>query len=899
MQTYSTQRGARWFVFGCAVVCLFLTAMVAQAQVASALLQEDGALPGAPGETIDSLSNTAVNHVGGFAVTTNTSGSGTTLSHVWGSATPGAGTVLRTESTIGDFTQGSFESFFGLANDGTICYGTTDTNNVTMEAGLDSVYLSGSPLLREGDMIVSVSNELSTFNSRPGISGNGIPYWAGGFTSGGMGGTANRALFAGDPPAPLLMGGDSVGGVVEPVDMGSLDFDFRLTELGGRYIIATNMDAPSTTDGVLIISGNAVEIDGMVVREGSPVAPAAGGLAGENWDNFDFLGINEAGTYFVTGDTDAATAADEFVLMNDMIILREGTILPEGTVSGAIEGGYMNANGDWAVIWDIETPGGNIEALIYNGDVLLTETQAVDWNNDGVIDAGDNNGVIDNFTGISSLTVGAPLPNGDVDIYFTADIDFNGTSTTTDDLEGYFRVTVSASTACDLPGDLNDDGVVDGKDIQTYVDCITNPTMAGCECADMTFDGIADNNDTFLFVAALLENDSRYTASLGSVNGTITTDAGAQPAIMDAQLKLSAGSPDANGIRAININEFLIGTASVSTLGGNTGGISFLYRPGTGVGIWNTQTGQFSFGAEMDGAYPLADQAIPDPPLSDDDADTFDTDRELWQVLVNGTATQVQGQQVVEIDGDVTLTVLNSITGRVSAVDINVENVELKVVEDDGTGCPKSRQCKKRSLCLQPVFVRDDNGMNASGSSFAVFQAAANDVWARCCVEFEWQAPVFVDSTAFQVIENMDQNAGLMELSMLGNEVDEDGENDCIEIFFVEEMNKANGDAHASGDGICASGGAKHSKVWVSDAAVDDCDPDASRVCAHEIGHVMGLQHESGCVMTPGGNPPNCPENNPDMVSLEQCKSLRNPLLKEKAPEEDCCKEPNCEVGGS
>lgn len=482
-----------------------VTSSAVQAQVASALLQEDGPLPGLPGETISSISNTAVNHVGGYAVTVNTSGTAT-LSNVWGSATRTAGSVLRTEGTIGDFTQTSFESFFGLADDGKIHYGTTDTNNVTLETGLDSVYLSDEPVLREGDSIASVGGELSTFNSRPGVTGNGIPYWAGGFTSGFGGSTANRALFMGSPPTPLLMGGDFVTGVVEPVKMSTLDFDYRMSEAGSSYIIAAAVDASSSIDTVLIVDGAAVMIDGQIVREGSPVAAVAGGLSGENWANFDYLGINESGNWFATGDTSADTSMDEFVMKDGAIVLREGDMIDGYTISGAIEGGYMNADGDWAVIWDVDTISGNVEALILNGSVVLLEGDAVDWNNDGVIDANDNSGNLANFTGVTSLTVGDRLPNGDVDLYFTADIDFLGTSSTTDDLEGYFRLSVSTSTGC-LPGDVNQDTSIDLADMSDFVDVLLDPDAASANAfcaADVNEDSLADGADVQRFVNCVL-----------------------------------------------------------------------------------------------------------------------------------------------------------------------------------------------------------------------------------------------------------------------------------------------------------------------------------------------------------------------------------------------------------
>ncbi len=237
-----------------AVLCSLTVAGIAHAQVASALLQEDSPLPGMPTENIDAISNTAVNNEGGFAVTINTSGSGTTLSHIWGSSSLSPGGILRTESTIGDFTQGSFESFFGIANNGELCYGTSDTNNVTMASGLDSVWLDDMPILQEGDPIAAFGGELSTFNSRPGISANGVPYWVAGFTSGFMGGTANRSLVSGDPPMPLLTGGDLIPGFVDPVSMTSFDFDWRLSEGGSRYIGLANLTTAARSMTVWLYS---------------------------------------------------------------------------------------------------------------------------------------------------------------------------------------------------------------------------------------------------------------------------------------------------------------------------------------------------------------------------------------------------------------------------------------------------------------------------------------------------------------------------------------------------------------------------------------------------------------------------------------------------------------------
>jgi hypothetical protein len=89
------------------------------------------------------------------------------------------------------------------------------------------------------------------------------------------------------------------------------------------------------------------------------------------------------------------------------------------TIAGAMEGGYLNADGDYAVVWDVEDPEGDLEALIVNGQVVAVEGDPVDLDGDGVAEEGTR---IDNFTGISSLTLG-DRHAGMIDAYVTIDVE--------------------------------------------------------------------------------------------------------------------------------------------------------------------------------------------------------------------------------------------------------------------------------------------------------------------------------------------------------------------------------------------------------------------------------------------------------------------------------------------
>ncbi len=429
-----------WIVPVAAAVIVAFCQTSVSAQIASALIREGDTLPGEPtGAAITAINNSAQNGVGGYAFTVNTG----TVGHIWGNATGGAGGILISEGTVGNLEQTAFESFFGLSDAGMVGYSTLSTDLISGTTGLDGAWVGTTVLLNELDPITALPGNFSTFNSRVGMTQSGTPYWVGGYTDMLGGSTQDRALFLGNSPAAILRGGDSITGITETVlPNQGIDFDVRFSANGSNYINPTGVNSGSTLNDVVMVSNGAVMMaGGSIIREGSPVPISVGGLVGENYDNFDFLGITESGNYLITGDTDfATTTRDEFVMTNSRIVLREGDSIDGFVLNGAIEGGYMNEDGDWAVIWDVDTmTGANLEALIFNGQIVLLEGDLVDWNGDGVIDAADQGGFLTNFTGISSLTLGDRDASGFVNLAFTADVDLGEGI-----LEGGFSLSVFA-----------------------------------------------------------------------------------------------------------------------------------------------------------------------------------------------------------------------------------------------------------------------------------------------------------------------------------------------------------------------------------------------------------------------------------------------------------------------
>lgn len=421
----------------------------------------------------------------------------------WG----GQGALIATEGTYGGYAQTAFESFNGFSDAGDACYGVTATEVSSGITGLDGVFVGTTPILVEREVVVALPGQFSTFNSRPGITGNGLPHWVGGISSILGGATQNRVLFYKADASPLLKGGDIIGGVSLAHVTGGMDFDYRLSRLGSHYIIEGQVSSGSTTnDMVMVVDGNAIMAGGGFIREGSPVPASVGGLPGENWAFFDSQGITEFGRIFITGDTSAAIAVDEFVFAGGQIVLREGTVLstPDGdfTISGAIEGGYQNRQGDWAVTWDANNPVAvNVEVLLVNGTMVLKEGDLVDLDGDGTVEA---NSHLADFTGISSVVIGPRDSQGNATVYLTADVDTLGTPSATDDTEALLRITVPIATPNQTP-------VAGCQDVTV----VAGP---GCEVDGVVDSGSSDPDDDPI----TFDQTPAGPYSLGTTNVTLT-----------------------------------------------------------------------------------------------------------------------------------------------------------------------------------------------------------------------------------------------------------------------------------------------------------------------------------------------------------------------------------------
>ena len=408
------------------------------AQVASALAREGEVLDGdSSGRVVKNVFYSALNGVGGYAFRIQMDDAGEDKDYYWGNTTGGAGTVLHNESTIGDYSQTAL-SFFGISDSGTLGYRARYDNAATGEAGLWGPWRDSDLLLPGGALIPGVPGNYSLRIDHTSITHSGVVYWETAYSSVPNGAKVGDAIFFGDSSA-VLKTGDILGGVTEVVSDNITVA--RFSAQGSNYIAKVELATGVNNQYAVVSNGAVLTAGGGLLREGAVVSSGAGGQAGELFEDFDQTFVTESGEVLITGDTDGNASLDEFLMVNGQILFREGGDLDGATLIGTIESGFMNEDGDWGVVWDVEDgAGGSLEALIVNGDLLMLAGDEVDWNNDGLVNSLDQNASIVNFTaGSFGLSLSDRDANGDLQLLFLADVDVGGTIR-----EGGFSFTYSA-----------------------------------------------------------------------------------------------------------------------------------------------------------------------------------------------------------------------------------------------------------------------------------------------------------------------------------------------------------------------------------------------------------------------------------------------------------------------
>ena len=344
--------------------------------------------------------------------TTNSSGdagfNGMTLNsddYVW--FDPG---VTWFNSNAAGVTLTGGENTMGIGDNGAFIYSPAVD-------GKDAVWTDNGLLLVEETQAPDFpEGTISTFHSRPAMIDDGTAFWVSGFNESGGTFSEGRMLYRSpdgtSANTTVVLRSDDVidsFAIDRPFGVG---FNYDFSEDGQHHIHVLVMDTGSSADDVFLY------VDGrLVLRESTPTG------AGDNWDNFSLVSINNLGDYVLSGDTDGATASDGFIAANGTIVIREGDVLDGIPLTGgaSVDALSLAENGKVAFIW--KTP--DVEALFVacspatlgRAVALMRTGDHLDLDGDG---SGD--GALMSFNASASVGPGLNLaPDGTVVVNINLD----------------------------------------------------------------------------------------------------------------------------------------------------------------------------------------------------------------------------------------------------------------------------------------------------------------------------------------------------------------------------------------------------------------------------------------------------------------------------------------------
>jgi len=321
----------------------------------------------------------------------------------------------------------------------------------------------------------------------------------------------------------------------------------------------------------------------------------------------------------------------------------------------------------------------------------------------------------------------------------------------------------------------------------------------------------------------------------------------------------------------------LIATSVGSSADDETGIITLSWNPENGsTGRADPESGEVLIDFVVDVTYPK---------IADDfgfikDFDSYTTESEKFTAWLKGEFTSPTSLRV--------MLELN-IVSRLSNIFFKFLANGIELVCNPpagGGGCPAEKQCKKKTLCLQPVVIAMADGSNPT--SCPSFEKT-KEIWGKCCKEITIKPVKTIKNADFMKIAAGANSLTSEEQELIKLETDDSDaapNNTCVEVYCVERFQDEDtgiDDEDINGGAYTVSSGTAAAKIVVQS------DTDPANV-AHEVGHALGLQHpaaDDGTVMHPSGK-------NKIAVSENQSKSNCNNGMKgnckTKKPEEECCK---------
>jgi len=259
-------------------------------------------------------------------------------------------------------------------------------------AGTGVLWTDSGALVMDGDAAPGFPlAPAATFTGlqRPTAAGGGDVVWRGLVDTTGDGfsnavGLFRRPAVGGGAIEALYVSGEVVDGVEIVGSLSGVNSDFAVSDDGTHVLVQLAAAGSSLTDSLVVLDGT------IVAREGDPVPS----FPAESWGSFDLSSVNDGGNYVFSGDSSAATNADEFVALNGDIVFHEGDLIDGVPVTFAVRFVAINDNDNIAIGW-ASNSGGIVEhvfvacradSLATDARLLISTNDELDLDADGVGD---------------------------------------------------------------------------------------------------------------------------------------------------------------------------------------------------------------------------------------------------------------------------------------------------------------------------------------------------------------------------------------------------------------------------------------------------------------------------------------------------------------------------------
>ncbi len=391
------------------------------------------------------------------------------------------GTFIRNEAGIND------SGAYAFSADTT----APTTSDECIFSGAGTTF---APAVREGSPILGTGFTAGSTNNGAGILNDGTIRGRG---SGANGSSTKQILYIGNTVIAETDVTTVPGQLVSPeqtLDVATSD-RFRTSGDGTDYIWHGDLNGPTASDEIMVVSGS------IVAQEGAPL-PGSGILAnvfgfGGDTGSQQISGDGDHAIYRVTmNDGAGANTRTDVVMLNDSAVAATDRAIHLGAVEAYDDGIFsttffmnlVNNNGDYIVggVTNAADTAANAVLVLNNERVVVREGDGVDLDGDG---AADDDLFVSVFNNDDAFLT------DDLKLYFLADLR-NGAGTNV----GQAFLVIDLTPPC--PADFNGDGFVDFFDFDDYVACFEGIACPPGKTADFNNDGFVDFFDYDDFVAA-------------------------------------------------------------------------------------------------------------------------------------------------------------------------------------------------------------------------------------------------------------------------------------------------------------------------------------------------------------------------------------------------------------